>query len=120
MMKNQDTVIYGTGRQTRDFVYVSDVVSANLTMSEALLNNKLNHFSAWNIGTAVETSILDLHKMLAVHAQYSRQPRLEDAKAGEQLRSSLSFAQIQREWGWRPQVDLGEALGETYRSFAKV
>jgi nucleoside-diphosphate-sugar epimerase len=50
MMKNQDTVIYGTGRQTRDFVYVSDVVSANLTMSEALLNNKLNHFSAWNIG----------------------------------------------------------------------
>lgn len=84
-----EATIYGDGTQTRDFVYVGDVVAANIAASDG------NFHGIVNVGTGEETSLLDLCDALdAVEAQ-GFSYALADAKAGEQARSSLSPGALQ-------------------------
>ena len=114
MKAGADTVIYGTGKQTRDFVYVSDVVQANLNAEKVLQG-----FQAFNIGTAVETSVVQLHQHLVSCAGYKKQVRFEPAKPGEQMRSVLSYAAFKKATDWTPQVNLEAGLRQTYQWFAE-
>lgn len=112
MKASQPTAIFGTGEQTRDFIYVKDVVAANLAAEKALKD-----FNAWNIGLSKEISILNLHKTLADVAAYRLPPEFRPAKSGEQLRSCLSAAAFSSATGWKPQYDLRAGLQETYEWF---
>ena len=101
-------VVYGTGRQTRDYVYVSDVVAGLLAL--------LDHPEArgeYNIGTGRESSVLDLVEALAPHADGGFSPEFADARPGEIERSCLDVTRAREALGWIAQVELAEGLEHT-------
>lgn len=102
--QNQQPIINGKGKQTRDFVYVSDVVDANL---RALDDKKSETF---NIGTAKETDVNKIFSELK-KAFNSSFPSVHVAgKAGEQKRSCLNYQKARKILGWQPKVILEEGL----------
>ena len=102
--------VYGDGHQTRDYVYVGDVVSGLL----ALFDFEAAH-GEYNIGTGRESSVLDLIEALSPHAERNFEPAFADARAGEIERSCLDVTRARQELGWTSQVDLAEGLGHTVR-----
>ncbi len=93
--------VFGTGDQTRDFVYVADVVSACLRASEGAA------FGPYNVGTGVETPVNALTALLGLAATHAQ------ARAGEVERSCLDPARAARELGWTPHTDLAAGLEAT-------
>jgi UDP-glucose 4-epimerase len=111
MLQDQPVTIYGDGEQTRDYVYVGDVVRANLAAVKSSVSG------AFNIGTGVETSVNHLFQTLAHAAVSNRTPSYGPARPGEQLRSVISPARAAKELNWRPEVSLADGLAQTYRFF---
>ncbi len=105
LIDHQAPTIYGDGRQTRDWVDVSDVVRANLLAAESELGG------AVNIGHGRETSVLEL---LAALDDVADRPRLEPVFAperqGEVRRSCLDVSRARRELGWEARVSLRDGL----------
>jgi UDP-glucose 4-epimerase len=100
--------VFGDGAQTRDYTYVSDVVAANLLAAET------DRTGCFNIGTAKETSVLDLvHAMEPMSDNGGFVPKFAPARQGEVLRSVLDSTLARAELGWRPEVDLDEGLRRT-------
>ena len=106
-------MIFGDGLQTRDYVYVGDVVRANLS---ALAYDGSGTF---NIGTAVETSVNDLFDILRDRIAPDMERRHEAGRPGEQRRSVLAFDLARRELGWVPGTDIAHGLEETVKWFTK-
>ena len=92
MSRGEPVTINGDGGQTRDFVHVSDVVAANL---EAIERDDV--IGAFNVGTGIETSVNEIHRLLAKILGVTAPPRHGPAKAGEQRRSVLRPSSLQRE-----------------------
>jgi UDP-glucose 4-epimerase len=107
MARGDETAIFGDGMQTRDFVYVGDVV-------EALLTAAGREGGPYNVGTGRETTILDLHRACASVAGSGNEPRVEDARLGDVRRSVLDVSLIERELGWRPRTSLEDGLRATW------
>jgi UDP-glucose 4-epimerase len=102
--------VYGDGRQTRDYIYVGDVVGAALAAagSEAT--------GAINIGTGVETDVLGLAAQLGELGGIDFEPEPAPGRPGEVRRISLDATHAERELGWRPETDLAEGLRLTLDS----
>ncbi len=111
MLEGRQPVINGSGEQTRDFVYVGDVVAANLA---ALAYEGSGVF---NIGTGIETSINELFRLIRDLIDPAVPEVHGEAKPGEQQRSVLGYARAQAVLGWRPQVSLREGLQRTVAWF---
>ncbi len=110
-LAGQEPVINGTGEQTRDFVFVGDVVRANL----AALDHDL--LGAFNVGTGVETSVNELYEALRVATGSSARVKHVPGKAGEQMRSSLDATALKTATGWKPTTPLEEGLRATVAFF---
>jgi UDP-glucose 4-epimerase len=106
------STINGTGEQTRDYVYVRDVAHANVLAVEGGPPS-----GAYNVGTAVETSVNELYGLLRDLSGKDLPARYGPAKPGEQLRSSVDPARTRRILGWRPEVQLVAGLEETLKFF---
>ena len=100
-------VINGDGKQTRDYVYVGDVVNANVA---ALTSPYVGEI---NIGAGVETDVVTLFELLRQGAGSTLEARHGPAKIGEQRRSCLAAQYAAGIFGWRPQVSLREGLERT-------
>jgi UDP-glucose 4-epimerase len=111
LLGGEPCTIYGTGQQTRDFVYGPDVAKANLLAAERPLEGPIN------IGTGVETDINHVYAMLAEAAGRPAPARHAEAKSGEQLRSSLDSALAAKTLGWSASVPLRDGLGRTLAWF---
>jgi len=111
LARGEETLVFGDGEQSRDFVYVGDVVAAMLA-GEAAAGG------IFNIGTGIETSVNDLHRLCARTVGVDAQPRHVDARPGDARRSVLDVARAERELGWRPQIPLEEGLRLTWESIA--
>jgi UDP-glucose 4-epimerase len=100
--------VYGDGTQTRDYIYVGDVVSAALAAGATRLGG------AVNIGTGREASVLDLVEILAgLEGREDFAPEFEPERPGEVQRISLDAALAERELGWTPQTTLEQGLAQT-------
>ena len=111
LARGEETLVFGDGKQSRDFVYVGDVVAAVLAGLEAA-------GGTFNIGTGVETSVNDLHRLCAHALGVEAEPRHLAARPGDARRSVLDVARADRGLGWRPQVSLEEGLRQTWESIA--
>jgi len=112
-LAGQQPVINGDGLQTRDFVYVGDVVAANLKALEYPLPG------TFNIGTGRETDILTIYLKLQEIACSPRGPVHGPAKPGEQRRSALDSTLALEKLGWEPTVALEDGLARTFAAFAQ-
>ena len=107
LLAGQDAVIYGDGGQSRDFVFVGDVVAANL----AAFWKKAA--GVYNVGTGIETTVNALYDEVARACGSARPPRREAGKPGEQRRSVLDASRAARVLGFTPAVTLPEGLRRT-------
>jgi UDP-glucose 4-epimerase len=99
--------IYGDGSQTRDYVFVGDVVAATLAAAE-------HAGGVFNVGTGVETSVLDLYERIQRAAGIGRAGEHADARPGELQRSVLDPSLAARELGWKPAHSLDDGLAATW------
>lgn len=106
-------IVRGSGEQTRDFVYVGDVVRANVTAVHSAA------VSAVNIGTGLETSVNRVVETLCQAAGFERAPERVDMPPGEVARSCLDVSRAKSLLGWSADVDLERGLGDTYAHFAQ-
>jgi UDP-glucose 4-epimerase len=113
MLRGGDPAINGDGLQTRDFVYVEDVARANLL---ALTSERTG---ALNVGTGVETSIVELARLLASSAGHRKAIAHGPAAPGEQRRSVVDPRAAREQLGWEPRVGLDEGLRRTTEWFRR-
>jgi UDP-glucose 4-epimerase len=100
--------IFGDGRQTRDYVYVGDVAQATLAaVGQA--------GGVFNVGTGIETSVLDLFAACRAVAGVAVEAERAPARAGELQRSVLDPRLAASALGWRPETSLEEGLRATWR-----
>ena len=114
MLAGGEPVINGDGSQTRDYVYVGDVVDANLRTLD------YQHCGIFNVGTGVETDVNVLFRHLRELSGSGCGESHGEAKKGEQKRSVISSALIRERLGWRSTVELRDGLRETVASFKRV
>lgn len=107
ILKNESPIIFGDGNKTRDFVYVDDVVKANVL---ALDNCKEKTF---NIGSGNEISILTIYNLIAKELNFNKNPIFEAEKPGEVDFVSLSNEKAKIHLGWSPEYSLERGLKET-------
>ena len=111
--------IFGDGKQTRDYVYVGDVARANLlAATRPLPAIGALDARAFNIGTAVETDVVELARLLREIAGTSVEAKHAPERPGEQRRSAVDVRKAKRVLGWQPKVGLRDGLAETYKFFA--
>jgi UDP-glucose 4-epimerase len=111
MISGGDPVINGDGGQTRDFVYVADVVDANLRAVEG------GYCGCLNVGTGIETSVNELFDILHSKTGYTGGRVHGPAKPGEQRRSVIDCSLIGSKLGWKPKVSFPDGLGMTVEYF---
>ena len=111
MLRKAEAVIYGTGEQERDFVYVDDIVEANLRSMER------PERGVYNIGNGVGTSVNQIFHLLKEATGYQRGPVYAPARTGEVHKIFLSWERAKAELGWRPTVALKEGLEKTVAYF---
>ena len=101
--------INGSGQQTRDFIYVDDVVDANM----AAVDITGARHAAYNVGTGQEVDIVTIYHALAAEIAPAMEPQYGPAKPGEQRRIALDCAKVTEELGWKPKTSLQEGLART-------
>jgi UDP-glucose 4-epimerase len=101
-------VIYGDGTQTRDYVYVADVVAAFLAAADR------GRPGTWNIGTGVEVSVLDLVGIIEGRAGRELSPSFAPQRPGELARSAVAVDRAASELGWQAAVPLAEGISRVY------
>lgn len=111
MLLNKNPIIYGSGKQTRDFVYVQDVVES------AILAMKKNKIGIFNIGTGKETNINTVFEIIKEKIKSNCKKTHEPARQGEQQRSCLDYLKAKKEILWRPKYNLQEGLELTVQWF---
>lgn len=111
MLAKETPTINGDGNQTRDYIYIDDVVQANLLAVESQCEG------VYNIGTEQETSVNDLYRAIVriggFHAKETHGP----AKSGEMLRSCLTAIKAREDLHWVPSYDLERGLQNTFQWF---
>jgi UDP-glucose 4-epimerase len=114
MLLGEQPIINGNGRQTRDFVFVDDVVEANI----AALSKEAH--GIYNVGTGQETTINELFGILAGLINPSVREVHGPAKKGEQLRIALDSSRLHRELDWEPKVALKDGLARTVDYYRRL
>ena len=107
LLAGKTPVINGDGRQTRDYVYVGDVVAANVAALQSSFIGPIN------IGTGVETDVVTIYQHLRQAVGSPIEAQHGPAKPGEQRRSCLDAGRAAQILGWRPQMTLKDGLRHT-------
>lgn len=114
MLRKEEPTINGDGKQTRDYVFVKDVVKANILALE-----KIDSIGIFNVGTGKETSVNELFAQINANFGNKFKEIHGEAKPGEQKTSCLNFSKINKEFGWKPEYDLSSGIKETFKWFQK-
>ena len=105
-LNGERPVIYGNGEQTRDYIFVQDVISALIKSS------KIDDDLFLNIGTGIETSVNELAESLKTQFSSNLNPVYHDAREGELQRSVLDNTKARKLLNWEPQYDLNAGMLE--------
>ena len=106
----EQTVIFGDGAQTRDFVYVGDVVASLLAAAASPVGG------VFNVGSGEATAIGDLHRLCAVTAGVDRPPRFAPERPGDLRHSVIDPSRAARDLGWQAGTKLAAGLADSWKS----
>jgi len=112
ILNNKQPIVYGDGTQTRDYVFVEDVVKANLLS----INGKEG---TYNIGTGIETSVNQLLELFSRITGNALKAEYAPARKGEVSRIALDCEKVKKELGFVPEVLLEEGLRRTVEWYKK-
>jgi UDP-glucose 4-epimerase len=107
MLKNQSCKIFGDGTKTRDYVYVKDIVRANLLAMKSDFNGILN------LGSGIETSDQEVFDTCKNATGYNKEPIYEDARPGEIQNICLDASRAKEVLGWKPEYTYEDGVKET-------
>jgi UDP-glucose 4-epimerase len=110
--EGRQPTVFGTGKQTRDFTYVADVARAFLAAADS------GATGTYNVGTGVETTVLELGERLGPLCGTEFDPDFQPSRPGEVQRISLSPERANEALGWAPEMDVESGLEQTAVSFA--
>jgi UDP-glucose 4-epimerase len=113
LLAGEPTRLFGDGRNTRDYVFVADIVDA---LTRAAVWGQRG--SRYNIGTGMQVTDRELHSLVAGAAGREDAPEYAPARLGDLRASALDSGAAQRELGWRPDVCLAEGVRRTVEYFA--
>jgi UDP-glucose 4-epimerase len=108
----EETQIFGDGKQTRDFVHVADVV-------QAILAAGAGRDGVFNVGTGIETTVTELHRLCADAAGSEQEPTYVPARPGDARRSVLDVSRAAADLGWRPETPLADGIRRTWEAVQK-
>jgi UDP-glucose 4-epimerase len=110
LLSDQPVTAFGDGRQTRDYLFVDDVVDAFVAAGETdgAAGAKLN------IGTGTQTSVLELYDALRTVTGFGPEPTFTPPRPGELQAIALDCARAEQVLGWRPRLDLKAGLERTW------
>ena len=111
LLKGEQPIINGSGEQTRDYVYVGDVVKTNLLT----LNDTANDI--YNVGTGIETNVNQLFHKLNTIIKANKEEKHGPAAPGEQMRSVITSEKLFNKFGWKPSTSLEDGLRLTVDFF---
>jgi len=111
LLSGEQPIINGDGKQTRDYVFVDDVVKVNL------LSLNYNASGIFNIGTGIETDVNQLFAQLCELTEAKCHEVHGPPKKGEQQRSVLDYSYAKKVFGWEPSISLREGLRRTVEYF---
>jgi UDP-glucose 4-epimerase len=111
LLKGEQPIINGHGKQTRDYVFVGDVVKATLLT----LNDSMS--DVYNVGTGIETDVNQLFNLINEITRAKKEEKHGPAAAGEQLRSVITSDKLFNKFGWRPSTKLEDGLKITVDFF---
>jgi UDP-glucose 4-epimerase len=112
LLSGRPTKIFGDGTDTRDYVFVDDVVDAFVKAG-----GEAGGGQRFNVGTGVETSVRQLHTVIAKAAGAPDDPEFHPPRLGELKRSCLDIGLAKRVIGWEPKVDIVEGVARTVEYF---
>jgi UDP-glucose 4-epimerase len=112
LLEGRTPRVFGDGRQTRDYVYVGDVVDAVVAASDSGVSG------TFNVGTGTETSVLGLGRMIAEACDRPFEPEMAPPRPGEVQRIAIDSSRATQELGWRAKTSLEEGLAKTAEAFA--
>jgi UDP-glucose 4-epimerase len=110
LLAGERPTVFGDGSQTRDYIYVGDIVEAALAAAASDVRGPVN------IGTGVETDVLELAAELGRLRGVDFEPELAPAREGEVQRIALDASRAERELGWTPKTSIAEGLRLTLES----
>jgi len=111
LLRNENPTINGDGEQTRDYVFVEDVVKANVT---TLRDENSDIF---NVGTSIETSVNELFASINLIAGGKAEEKHGPAPKGEQARSVITSDKLLQRFNWKPSIKIDEGLKKTFEFF---
>ncbi|MFA6436773.1 MAG: GDP-mannose 4,6-dehydratase [Candidatus Paceibacterota bacterium] len=109
---NKQAEIWGDGKKTRDYIFIEDVVRANIVALD-LKDNYSN--PVFNVGTGIETTLNELYFKIAKKLNKKASPIYYPDRKGEQVRYSLDASKIKKELGWSYKISLEEGLEKTLK-----
>jgi UDP-glucose 4-epimerase len=112
LLAGRPTKIFGDGTDTRDYVFVDDVVDAFVKAS-----GEAGDGQRFNVGTGVETSVRQLHSEIAKAAGAPDEPEFHPPRLGDLRRSCLDISRAQTVLGWRPAVQIDDGVARTVDFF---
>jgi len=113
LLEGRTPKVFGDGEQTRDYVYVADIVEAMVAAGSSDVDG------TFNIGTGVETSVLELGRMISEACSCPFEPEMAPPRAGEVQRIAIASTRAELELGWRAETALPDGLAQTTASFRR-
>ena len=113
MLSGERPIIFGDGLQTRDYIYVKDIVEANVLALDKGDNQ------AYNIGTGKETSVLDIFNTLKKQLKFEKEHIFEKERLGEIRCFALDASKIKKDIGWKPKHSFEEGIKKTIDYYKK-
>jgi UDP-glucose 4-epimerase len=114
LLNGEQPIINGSGKQTRDYVFVGDVVKANL------LALKDNNTDIYHVGTGLETNVNEIFNKLNSIIGKGQREKHGPAAPGEQMRSVITSDKLFNKFNWRPDTSLQTGLEKTVQFFSKL
>ncbi len=114
LLNGEQPIINGTGLQTRDYVFVGDVVKANL------LTLKDEACGIYNVGTGIETNVNEIFNLLNNIVGKGAEEMHGPAAAGEQMRSVITSEKLFKKFGWKPNTSLEDGMKKTVEFFKNI
>ena len=113
LLKNEDVVINGDGKQTRDYTYVDDIVRLNAKVLGADDNSTVN------AGRGIEIDVNELYEILSQNIDSTKHATHGPAVSGEQRRSSINSDRAKKLYGWKAEIDIEEGIVKTVDFFKR-